>query len=63
MLNAVGYEITSWQFWCFLATYWAVSKLSRERGQLEGMIQYLDMSDAEQREIRQAVARARKEQS
>jgi hypothetical protein len=61
LLNAVGYYINSWQFWCFLGTYWAVSTLSRQRGRVEGMIDYLELSEADQNKIRQALQQAKEE--
>ena len=61
LLNAVGYYINSWQFWCFLGTYWAVSTLSRQRGRVEGMIDYLELSEADQNKIRRALQQAKED--
>jgi hypothetical protein len=61
LLNAVGYHINSWQFWCFLGTYWAVSTLSRQRGRVEGMIDYLELSEADQNKIRRALQQAKED--
>lgn len=61
LLNVVGYTWDSWEFWCFLGTYWAVAQLSRQRGKVEGIINYLDMSEAEQQRIRRALKEAREE--
>ncbi len=52
LLGAVGYTFDTWQFWCFLGTYWAVERIGRTRGAAEGIIKYLDMSSAEQDRIR-----------
>lgn len=61
LLNAVGYYIDSWQFWCFLGTYWAVSTLSRQRGRAEGMIDFLEMNEQDQSKIRQAIQQAKED--
>lgn len=61
LLNAVGYQIDNWQFWCFLGTYWAVSTLSRQRGRIEGMIDYLEMNEQDQNKIRQALRQAKED--
>lgn len=61
LLNAVGYSFDSWQFWCFLGTYWAVSVLSRQRGKIEGMIDYLEMSEQDQNRIKRALKEAKDE--
>ena len=50
-----------WQFWCFLGTYWSVSAISRQRGKIEGIIDYLEMSEQDQRQIKQALDEAKKE--
>lgn len=59
LLSAVGYSIDTWQFWCFLGTYWAVSQLSRAAGRVQGIIDYIDMAEADQQRIRRALAEAR----
>lgn len=59
LLNAVGYNWDSWQFWCFLGTYWVVSYLSRERGRIEGMINYLEMDTVDQLKIKRALEQAK----
>jgi hypothetical protein len=61
LLNAVGYSWDSWQFWCFLGTYWAVSVLSRQRGRIEGMIDYLEMSEKDQAKVKRALEQAKEE--
>jgi hypothetical protein len=55
LLNAVGHTISSWEFWCFLATYWAVERIGRAQGAGEGIVRYLNMSEAEQQKIRTMV--------
>ena len=55
LLSVVGYSITSWEFWCFLGTYWAVEKIARSQGAAEGIISYLNMTEAEQQRIRTVV--------
>ncbi len=62
LLNAVGYQFDSWQFWCFLGTYWAVSIMSRQRGRIEGMIEFMEMDESDQNKIKKALKEA-KEQS
>ena len=62
LLNLLGYQWDSWQFWCFLGTYWAASQLSRQRGRVEGIIQYLEMTDMEQLKIKEILARIKEEQ-
>ena len=59
LLNVAGYPIDTWQFWCFLGTYWAVSQLSRAWGKVQGIIDYIDMTEQEQRRIREALKAAR----
>lgn len=55
LLSAVGYSISSWEFWCFLATYWAVGRIERAQGAGEGIISFLNMTEAEQQKIRKLV--------
>lgn len=61
LLSAVGYfsfpqwDPTDWQFWCFLATYWAVGRIERAQGAGEGIIRFLNMTEAEQQKIRKLV--------
>ena len=62
LLTVVGYTINDWQWWCLLGTYWAVNSLSRARGRVEGMIDYIDMTKQEQQRVRDAVREAREEQ-
>ena len=59
LLNVVGYPWDTWQFWCFLATYWAVSIVSRTQGQVRGITRYLEMSTHEQARIQRALKEAK----
>ena len=61
LLSAVGYQIDTWQFWCFMGTYWAVSTVSRQRGRIEGMIDFLEMSEQDQVRIKRALQQAKEE--
>jgi hypothetical protein len=61
LLGAVGYTVDTWQFWCFLATYWAVERIGRVQGAAQGIIRYLEMSQQEQDRIRKLVKEARGE--
>ena len=62
LLNVAGYGVDTWQFWCFLGTYWAATHLGRQRGRVEGMIDYLEMTDIEQLKIKQILAKIKEEQ-
>jgi hypothetical protein len=55
LLSAVGYTISSWEFWCFLGTYWAVGRIERAQGAGEGIISYLNMTEEQQQKIRNIV--------
>ena len=59
LLSAVGYSWDTWQFWCFLSTYWAVGQLSRAWGKVQGIIDYIDMTEQDQKRIREALKAAR----
>lgn len=61
LLNAAGYSLDTWQFWCFLGTYWAVSLISRQRGKIEGMIDYLEMDEKDQLRIKRALQQAKED--
>lgn len=60
LLYVAGYPIDSWQYWCFLGTYWAVSQLSKQRGKIEGIIGYIGMSEQEQARLKQLLKDANK---
>lgn len=59
LLNAVGFSFDTWQFWCFLGLFWCVERIGRVHGAAEGIIKYLDMTEAEQARIRRALKEAR----
>lgn len=62
LLSAIGYSFTDWQFWCFMGTYWCVSFIARQRGRIEGMIDYLEMSEQDQRRIKQVLQKIKEEE-
>jgi len=59
LLVAVGYPADTWQFWCFLATYWAVAKISRTQGRVEGIVNYIDMTVTEQQRLKNKLREVR----
>lgn len=61
LMSVVGYTWEDWQFWSLCGTYWAVAVLSRQRGRVEGIINYLEMTTAEQNRIKQALKEAKEE--
>lgn len=61
LLNAVGYTWDSWQFWCFLTTYWAVSALSKNAGRIEGIITFLELTEQEQSIVKRALEKAKED--
>lgn len=61
LLNAVGYAADTWQFWCFIATYWAMNTFGRHHGRIEGMIDYLEMTEQEQQMIKQTLDKVKEE--
>ncbi len=61
LLTAVGWTWDSWQFWSFLALFWAVERLGRIQGTVEGIINYIDMSEHDQQRIRRLLKDARSE--
>ena len=61
LLSVVGYTWQDWQFWSLASTYWAVALLSRQRGKVEGIINYLEMTTAEQNRIKRALQEAKEE--
>lgn len=61
LLSAVGYNWDTWQFWCFLGTYWAMGQLGKAVGRVEGIIDFIDMTDDDQKRIRKALDDARGE--
>jgi hypothetical protein len=55
LISAIGFELDSWQFWCILATYWAVGQI----GRVQGTIDYIDLDASEQEDIRKTLKAAR----
>jgi len=53
LLQAVGYALDSWQFWCFLGTYWAMNQIGSFQGKVEGIIDFLNMSEEDQRKLKE----------
>lgn len=60
LLNAVGYAWESWQFWCFLATYWAVHHIGKITGTTNGIQTFIRMPESEQKKIRELLKEAEK---
>lgn len=60
LLSTVGYSIDSWQFWCFMGTYWAVARIERAQGAGEAIIRYINMTEQEQQRIRTMIKDADK---
>ena len=58
LLVAVGYPADTWQFWCFLGTYWAVAKIARGQGKIQGIIDYINMSEQDQHRLKRALKEA-----
>lgn len=61
LLSVVGYTWQDWQFWCLAGTYWAIALLSRQRGRIEGIINYMDMSEHEQQKLKRVLKSARED--
>ena len=59
LLTVAGFPIDSWQFWCGVGTYWAVSVLSTQNGRIQGIVDFLEMSNEEQQKIKRMVRDAR----
>lgn len=53
LLSAVGYSPDSWQFWCFIGTYWAMKQVGRFYGKVEGIIDFLELSEHDQRRLKE----------
>ena len=60
LLNAVGYTITTWEFWCFLTTYWAVERIGRIQGTTEGIIKFLSMPISDQEKVKKLIKESMK---
>ena len=37
LLAGVGFTFDTWQFWCFMALFWAVSHTARDAGRYESV--------------------------
>lgn len=61
LLFVVGFSWSQWQFWCLIATYWAVSAMSRRQGTVEGVINYLNLPTADQEKIRRTLNEIQKD--
>jgi hypothetical protein len=55
LLSAVGYPPDSWQFWCFLGTYWAMKEVGRTVGKVQGIIDFVELSEQDQRRLKQEI--------
>lgn len=55
LLNAVGWGLTDWQFWCFMGLFWSVSQLGRMWGKGEGVVAFLELTEVEQNRIKRAL--------
>lgn len=55
LLHAVGYAASSWQFWCFIGTYWAVGWIAKQQGNLQGIIFFLNMTQHDQDRLRKTL--------
>ena len=62
LLFVVGFGWSQWQFWCLIATYWAVSVMSRRQGTIEGVVNYLNLPTADQEKIRRTLNEIQKDQ-
>ena len=56
-----GWAITDWQFWCLGAMFWAAEIVGRFTGRVEGIIDYIDMTEHEQQRLKRALKEAREE--
>lgn len=53
LLMAVGYPANTWEFWCFIGTYWAMQQTGRMHGKMEGIWDFLSMNEAEQNKLKE----------
>ena len=37
LLTGVGFTFDTWQFWCFMGLFWAVSRTARDEGRYESV--------------------------
>ena len=59
LLSVIGFQWDTWQFWCLIGTYWAVNTLSKQYGKIEGIIDYLEMTNADQELIKKTLEQAK----
>ncbi len=56
LCSALGYTISSWEFWCLLAMFWAVQQLAHRDGYEVGVAQgvqiYMKMTTEQQEELK-----------
>lgn len=62
LLVAVGWTLDTWQFWCFLGLFWCAEQMGRILGKIEGIIEFLEMSEHEQNRIRRKLRQAMEEE-
>jgi hypothetical protein len=66
LLTTLGLTVTSWQFWCITALFWASEYMTRkdteQTAMAMGISAYLNMSIEEQNRIKKVHQDAMKEQ-
>lgn len=55
LLVAAGFPWDSWQFWCFMGTYWAVNRIGRYQGAVQAMVEYFQMDLQDQQIVKHAL--------
>ena len=53
LLTAVGWTFDTWQFWCFLGLFWCTDRMGRIQGRIEGIVNFLNMTEQEQLKLKQ----------
>jgi hypothetical protein len=61
VLSAASIDIYSEWFWCLLALFICSDYLSRQRGKIEGMIEFLEMSEQDQARLKRVLQQAKEE--
>ena len=61
LLSAVGWMWDSWQFWCFIGLFWAATRTSQEAGRIQGIIDFMEMSEQEQNRLKRLLQEAKEE--
>ena len=61
LLSALEWGIDTWAWWCMVALFWAVSRVSQETGRVEGMIAFIEMSEQEQNKLRRLLQEAKED--